>query len=42
MVHDFGETILANAVNFKHKTFTLHNRSNEFMRENYRQTNKAQ
>lgn len=38
MVHDFSETILANAVNFKHKTFILNNRSNEFMRENDCQT----
>lgn len=38
MVHDFGETILCDAINFKHKTFILNSLSNEFLRENYGHT----
>lgn len=38
MVHDFSETILCDAINFKHKIFILNNVSNEFLRENYCQT----
>lgn len=34
MVHDFGETILCDAINFKHKTFILNSLSNESLKGN--------
>lgn len=34
MVHDFGETILWDAINFKHKTFILNSLSNESLKGN--------
>lgn len=38
MVHDFGEKVLCDAINFKHKTFILNSLSNEFLGENDCQT----
>lgn len=34
MVHDFSETILCDAINFKHKTFILNSLSNAFLKGN--------